>query len=644
MEPIHTRRPPDADGHPDHRKHDAGTHRLLALQGLVGNAAVSALVQQAGVQRLADPSSAAMGASGQVWLRPGATSVGVVQVQERLNEIGTAGTPLEVTGRFDRAMERVLRQFQADHGIDDDGVVGPLTWEALDRLTTTTSETVSTGEDFFANTRRIGPASDPADPDAVDAEETVDVSDLQADLNPTSSGDEEWDGRSDDTKKDELKDELIVELQAHLDEVTPRMQDMEAAKAAGSVLSTQEREGAGAAAKRYADAEFGDVASAGVLTRSQERARATFRFEAGVNLLDASDPSVRAPNPADLAEWISDTDSDATGVQTNHNFNRRREGQGEPAFFEEILQEFMGTGSNLADLRRYDLFGFFFTQAGPRVLSQVAVLPTAEFTADVPAHGGPSDAERAERWATWEILVHEYFHSLAHPAFSRAAAGNRILTEGFCELFTKAVLHGAGAINTAKDDADASLRIDVEGGDFPGFTPDFVPDYDPGSYADYLAQAESIVDSVGVEAARAAFFMGHVELIGVNPDGSMVDPSGPNAAQEVGPGSVDIPDNITSVAGVSIMTGASEADIVAANSDLTAGSTLPASAHSDGLTIPGTSFHRVVAASDRRGRASETKELIARQHGITEAALVRANPHLNHRQPREGEWVLIPVH
>ncbi len=444
---------------------------MLALQRLVGNAAVNVLLQRAGVQRLADPASAAMGASGQVWLRRGATSAGVVQVQERLNEIATAGTPLEVTGRFDRATERVVRQFQVDQGIDDDGVVGPLTWEALDRLTTTTTETVVTGEDLFANTRRIGPAGTTDDTDTDDAdEETVDVSDLEADLNPTSSGDEEWDGVSDATKKDELKDELIVELQAHLDEVTPRMQDMEAAKAAGSVLSTQEREGAGAAAKRYADAEFGDLASAGVLTRSQERARASFRFEAGVNLLDASDPSVRPPNPADLAEWISDTDSDATAVQTNHNFNRRREGQGEPEFFEEILQEFMGTGSNMDDLRRYDLFGFFFTQAGPRVLSQVAVLPTPEFSGDVPAHGGPSDAERAERWATWEILVHEYFHSLAHPAFSRAAAGNRILTEGFCELFTKAVLDGAGAINTAKDDADASLRIDVEGGDYPGFT------------------------------------------------------------------------------------------------------------------------------------------------------------------------------
>ena len=109
-----------------------------------------------------------------------------------------------------------------------------------------------TGEDFFANTKRIGPASDTDDTDTDDAEsdDTVDVGEIQEDLNPTSGGEEEWDGRADDAKKQELKDELIVELQAHLDEVTPRMQDMEAAKAAGNVLSTQEREGAGAAAKR----------------------------------------------------------------------------------------------------------------------------------------------------------------------------------------------------------------------------------------------------------------------------------------------------------------------------------------------------------------------------------------------------------
>ncbi len=68
-----------------------------------------------------------------------------------------------------------MRQFQDDQGIDDDGVVGPLTWEALDRLTTTTTETVVTGEDLFANTRRIGPASTTDDTDTDADEETVDV-------------------------------------------------------------------------------------------------------------------------------------------------------------------------------------------------------------------------------------------------------------------------------------------------------------------------------------------------------------------------------------------------------------------------------------------------------------------------------------
>jgi peptidoglycan hydrolase-like protein with peptidoglycan-binding domain len=629
------------------RRPDAAHDSLLAVQAAAGNRAVGALVQ-----RLVDiPDSAARGASEHEWVRPGATGPTVGELQERLNRTAFVDVALETTGRYDDATEAAIRRLQREHGIGEDGVVGPLTWEALDRLTAATSESVAVGDDLFANTRRIGPAADPDTDDtagdaggAGSAEPTVSVTELHEDLNPTSSGGEDWDGRSDRANRQELRDELLAELQTHLDDVTPRMQEMEAAKAAGNVLSTQEREGAGAGAKRYADAQFGHLASAAVLTRSQERARAAFRFQGGVNLLDASDPNVRRPDPRDLAEWMSDTDEDCTDVQTTHHFNRRRRGQGEPAFFNEVMREFLGRGSNLADLRRYDLFGFFFAQEGPRVLSQVAIVPSDDLSGDVPASGGPSEAERAARWSTWETLVHEYFHTLAHPAFSRASAGNRIMTEGFCELMTKAVLDGAGAIDTAKSDGDAALRIEVEGGDWPGFDPAFVPDYDPGEYRDYLSQAEEIESTVGVEAVRAAFFLGHVELIGLTPEGGTVDPTGPNAAAEVGPGAVVVPDEITTITGLSIMTGASATEILGANSGLVAAGPLPASAHREGLHVPGTSFHRVVASRDRRGSAVETKEIIAEQHGITVTALVRANPSLNHREPREGEWLLIPVH
>jgi peptidoglycan hydrolase-like protein with peptidoglycan-binding domain len=612
-------------------------HPVALLQQQVGNAAVGQLLQGL------DDDSAARGEGEHPWLRAGATGDAVAELQTLLNAAGTAGTPLTVTSRFDRATLAVVRQFQQDTGIAEDGVAGPHTWEALDRLSAPgTAEDVSSGgADFFANTRRIGPPA-PADPAApAPPEPTVDVTELHGDLNPTEGGGEEWDGRRDRALRAQLKTDLLAALQAHLDANTPHMRDMEAAKAAGNVLSTQEREGAGAAAKRTADAVFGNLASAAVLTTPQAHARAAFRFQAGVNLLDASDSAVRRPDPRDLAEWMSDTDDTATDVQSDHHFNRRRRGQGEGAFFDQVLREFIGTGSNRADLRRYDRFGFAFSIEGPRVLSQVAVVASDEFTADVPAAGGPSDAERAERWATWKILVHEYFHTLAHPAFNRAARDNRVLTEGFCEFFTKAVLDGAGAIAAAQADADPALRIEVEGGDFAGFNPAFVSDYSPGSYEEYLSGAESIAGQVGAEGMGAAFFLGHVELIGLRPEGEDVDPTD---VDDVGPSAVVVPDNLTSVTAVSILTGAPEADIIDANPGLQPDAPLPATAHTDGLRVPGTSFHRVVASRDRSGRAVETKELIARQHGTTEEALVRANPRLNHRQPREGEWLLIPVH
>jgi hypothetical protein len=124
----------------------------------------------------------------------------------------------------------------------------------------------------------------------------------------------------------------------------------------------------------------------------------------------------------------------------------------------------------------------------------------------------------------------------------------------------------------------------------------------------------------------------------------MIDPTAPDADQHLAPQTVRVPSMITSVTGLSILTGASEADIVAANPGLVPGGPLPASAYSDGLEVPGTTYHRAIAARSRTETAVETLEQIARQHGTTEHAVERANPALYHRQPREGEWVLIPVH
>ena len=603
--------------------------RVLALQASAGNRAVAQRLAPA-LQR----ASAAMGEGAQPWIRPGDRGPNVGVLQERLNKIGTPGTPLEVTNRYDKATGDAVRAFQTESGIDDDGIVGPLTYEALDRRDATTSEAVTAGTDVTGT---------------ADAPTATEIEAVKAALNPTSSGAggvaKDWDGKDDKAKRDELDAKITGALQAHLDKRSPRMKQMETAKAAGQVVTNEEQEGAGRQAKRATDALLGEVASAATLTRGQERGRAKFAFKAGVNLLDASDPKVRKPDAVDQADWMFETDAASTKAQKEHNFNQHRDGQGEKGFAAGVKARFIAKGSNKKDLERYDQFGFFIAEEGPRVLSQIAIVDSPGFTTATPAHGGISDAERLDRWGTWEVLVHEYIHTLAHSAFNRAANGNRIMTEGFCELFTKDVLEHAGAIANAKSDADPALRRDVEGGDVPDFDGKFVPDYNPGDYKEYLEQAEKIRAAVGEDATRAAFFLGHVEHIGLKPNGEMIDPAAPDAAKFLAPTHVRIPNTVRTVGAVSILTGAPEKDILGANAGLSPTGELPAEAHTTGLVVPGTTQHRTIEARDRAGgRAVETKADIAKQHGVTEHAIQRANPALNHRQPTVGEWVIIPVH
>ena len=73
--------------------------------------------------------------------------------------------------------------------------------------------------------------------------------------------------------------------------------------------------------------------------------------------------------------------------------------------------------------------------------------------------------------------------------------GNRILFEGFCEMFTEEVLREW--IPKAQADSDATLRGEVEGVDgggkpWPDFTPDMVRDYSAGDYAEYAKRAKEM--------------------------------------------------------------------------------------------------------------------------------------------------------
>ena len=86
-----------------------------------------------------------MGEGAQKWIRPGDTGPKVTELQQRLNKVGGGGTPVAETGTYDAATRKAVNSFQTDNGLDPDGIVGPLTYEALDRHTATTAEKVVNG-------------------------------------------------------------------------------------------------------------------------------------------------------------------------------------------------------------------------------------------------------------------------------------------------------------------------------------------------------------------------------------------------------------------------------------------------------------------------------------------------------------------
>ena len=450
-----------------------------------------------------------------------------------------------------------------------------------------------------------------------------------------------WDGASvggvvtpaAQVKRDELKAELTQALRDHLTAAMPHIN----AKAGLRRLPMTEFEGAGRAAKQVTDNRFSAWTAPAVLTASQASVRHNFQFRGSgpdQTLFDAYDPAQRAAtghpiDPDDLANWIAETDSAANTVQSSHNFDPNRGGEEQTFLQTEILDPFVA--ANRPDLEKYDTFGFAIS--GDQIVAPSSV--SGAFS-DVAANPGePSPAERRARWGMWALLVHEYLHTLAHPTFSLAARGNRIMTEGFTEMFTKETLEA----ELPNAPGNVALRTEIEGGDFGAPPAGIVPAYSAGSYAEYLTRAENIRDTAigppgGENAVKAAFFQGHVEFLGLTP-------SGAEAPARTGPpDQIAVPSGITTLSQLAAATGVSEAEIVAANSGFSPGDPLPAE-----MIVPGTREHIAVAARGFAGTIRvESKAQIAAQNGVTESDLERANPGVNWSALTEGQRILIPKH
>jgi len=443
-----------------------------------------------------------------------------------------------------------------------------------------------------------------------------------------------WDGAADSAglitaeaqaKRQELVNELSTAMQAHLNAVMPDIR----ATATAPRIPISDLEGAGNAAKGEVDSRFGAYSAAA----AGPTPNFTFKASgADQNLYDAYDPAQRskagaAIDPADLAGWISSTDSACQTAQGNHHFNQDVSGEQQNFFWNQILTPFVA--ANRADLEMYDTFGFAISADG-------IVMPTTLNNSFSTNQTGsdPSQATRATQWGAFQTLVHEYIHQLEHSNIHTAREdgdfNSRIIGEGMCELFTEKVLNAV----LPSAPSNTSLIKKVEGGIYtPPTSAAMIGTHNSGSYAQYLAHAKKIEGLVGENAVKAAYFQGHVEFLGLDSDGQFMD------ASTVGSG-ILIPHGITTLSALATATGLTVQQLRDANVGLDNGDEIPIPVIR--LDMPGCREHTVVTS---RGAVEEAETItdIATQHQVSEGDLQQANPLVDFTTLTRDQKILIPV-
>lgn len=236
--------------------------------------------------------------------------------------------------------------------------------------------------------------------------------------------------------------------------------------------------------------------------------------------------------------------------------------------------------------------------------------------------GGYDDANlRAGYWESFRTLIHEYLHACTHGEMVTAAnsgKGNthQILIEGGADFFTEKVWKAVEP-TLAGDDA---LREKVEGKKYP-YKKDIVGD---GHYYAEKEDVKEIIKKLGAKGEanfEAAYFMGHVELIGL---GAWKKDRDKDADTFIAP-----------VDGFSLAEVAKRCNVseksVADDNGKKIGDTVGAGTR---LTVKGVRHHIAIDG--------DTYAVIAAQHGVTDASVKQANPVV--AAPYPGADLVIPVH
>jgi LysM repeat protein len=294
------------------------------------------------------------------------------------------------------------------------------------------------------------------------------------------------------------------------------------------------------------------------------------------------------------------------------------------AEYERVLQVFLNKPGNAAKIAN-TVHGWPALTAGNTVYIQT--------------YQDMSDADKARRvrWDLFTTLIHETIHKLEHPNFAtteEALGGDAQmqLREGFCDLMRHDVWDSGAGNLKERIKTDDALRSKVEGAAFP-YKEDVVVyhnDYDE------LADARKIRDQVGMANCKAAFFLGHTELLGIGHGTALPPGRSLVGVADWDPTEADNPEIYLTVAGdtiakIGLKCGVEESTITKPDG----------SAVGPGDPAPGT---RLKVAGIRYVHAvdGDTLASIARQNGVTESSVAFANGLAVGAPVAAGRRILIP--
>jgi hypothetical protein len=261
------------------------------------------------------------------------------------------------------------------------------------------------------------------------------------------------------------------------------------------------------------------------------------------------------------------------------------------------------------------------------------------------------DKERKVRWDIYTTLLHEMMHIVQHPNYVRtyslfSGSTQEILKEGMADVMRHDLWDGPGQLKTrlATSNYDAT-RATIEGGtyDYKEEVVDYHPDYDEMKDARTIVDGDGKRKGVGMPNAKAAFFLGHTDLLGIGEGtrGAAAALAGiaNYKADDARDAEIVIAQPGDTLDAVRTRTGASATGIV---DEKTGKPFAPGAAVPDGtrLRIPGIRYVYTIA--------EDTLSTIASQNMVEPALVAIANSlpagtPAGHTFPA-GTRVLIPIH